>query len=104
MDRAIIVKAFNDYRDYLDNLHGVEIRAICTDTDFMLVQLGWTRSGQREYSVIAHFVIRDQKLWIEYNATEFLVDDLRKAGIHSDAIVLGFLPANRDQFVEYAPV
>lgn len=94
MDITPITHVFHAYRDYLDNLYGIEVRAICTPTDFLLVQLGWTRERQREYSIVAHIVIRDNKVWVEYNSAEFLVRELLEAGISPNDIILGFLPAN----------
>lgn len=103
MDHERIAAVFKAYRDYLDNLHGVEIRAICTDTDFLLVQVGWTRYGHHEYSLIAHYILRDERLWVEYDVTQYLVADLRQAGISDAVIVYGVAPASRALFAPYEP-
>ncbi len=59
---------------------------------YQVVTLGWDKNSF-VYSPILHFDIKDEKIWIQQNWTDVMVDDeLVKMGVDKNDIVLGFLP------------
>ena len=67
-----------------------EAIAVCdpkTD-NYLLVTTGWTPS-QRIHSILAHFRIIDEHIYIEWSGIEELIEDLIEQGIPQSA----FLPA-----------
>lgn len=52
--------------------------------------LGWER-GQRVYCPVFHLDIKDGKIWVQEDATDFdLVGELERRGVPRTDIVLGF--------------
>ena len=59
---------------------------------YQVVTLGWDKNSF-VYSPILHFDIKDEKIWIQQNWTDVMVDnELIKMGVDKNDIVLGFLP------------
>jgi hypothetical protein len=59
---------------------------------FQVVTLGWDKNSF-VYSPVLHFDIKNDKIWIQQNWTDILLDDeLIKRGVDKNDIVLGFLP------------
>lgn len=60
---------------------------------YLLLHLGWNNQ-QRIYSVVIHLEIREGKIWIQQNTTDFSVaEELLARGIIREDIVLGVKPA-----------
>lgn len=61
------------------------------------------RDESRAYGVTIHLDIIDGKIWIQRDGTEDgIVDDLLKAGVPKDHIVLGYRSPFVRQFTEFA--
>lgn len=60
---------------------------------YLLLHLGW-QGQQRIYSVVIHLEIREGKIWIQQNTTDFSVaEELLEQGVAREDIVLGLKPA-----------
>ena len=60
---------------------------------YLLLHLGWN-GQQRIYSVVIHLEVREGKVWIQQNTTDFSVaEELLKRGVAREDIVLGLKPA-----------
>lgn len=60
---------------------------------YLLLHLGWNNQ-QRIYGVVIHLELRDGKIWIQQNTTDFSVADLLLGrGIPKEDIILGLKPA-----------
>lgn len=67
----------------------VEAIAVCdfkTD-NYLLITSGWT-SNQRIHSILAHFRIIDQHIYVEWSGIEDLIEDLIDQGIPHSAFLL----------------
>ncbi|MBZ8183133.1 XisI protein [Oscillatoria salina] len=64
------------------------------ETDrYLLLHLGWNNQ-QRIYAVIIHLEVREGKVWIQQNTTDFsIAEELLERGIVREDIVLGLKPA-----------
>lgn len=59
---------------------------------FLLVDDGW-QNGMRVYGVLVHAEIRNDKIYIQRDGTEEgITDDLLRAGVQPQEIVLAFHP------------
>lgn len=69
---------------------------------YVLLEAGWDR-GLRVHGALIHIDIIDAKLWIQHDGTERgIADELVKAGVPKDRIVLGFRPPKLRPFTDYA--
>jgi hypothetical protein len=69
---------------------------------YLLVNVGWLRD-RRIHGDIVHIDIIDGKVWIQYDGTEDgIANDLVRAGIPKDRIVLGFQEPDVRQYTEFA--
>lgn len=60
---------------------------------YLLVALGWD-GDRRFYSCLFHLEIKNGKIWIQRNETDWLITpDLLKKGVAKEDIVLGLQPS-----------
>lgn len=73
-----------------------------TNGHYLLVTLGW--QGQtRIYNVVVHARLHQGKIWIEEDWTEDgITEELMRAGIPKEEIVLGFQPPNLRPYIDFA--
>jgi XisI protein len=65
---------------------------------YQAVTLGWDKNSFA-YSTVLHFDIKNDKIWIQQNWTDILLDDeLIKMGVDRSDIVLGFLPVYAPEY------
>ena len=73
---------------------GVETQVIIDDVGghYQLVRVGW--KGERwVYGCVMHLDIKDNKIWIQHNSTEILIDrQLIELGVSAQDILIGFIP------------
>jgi hypothetical protein len=90
--RSIVIDILNKYSRYKPSYGEIEIEQIFDiDRDrYQLVVVGW--NGQKRiYGTMMHLDIKDEKIWIQQNTTEFdLSDDLHQMGVPKQDIVIGF--------------
>lgn len=59
---------------------------------FLLIDLGW-KEHQRIYNCVIHLEIKEQKIWIQRNQTDFpIADVLISMGVATEDIILGLQP------------
>lgn len=69
---------------------------------YLLVNIGW-RDDRRIHGSLIHIDIINGKVWIQRDGTEHgIANDLVRAGIPKDQIVLGFRPPEVRPYTEYA--
>ena len=69
---------------------------------YQIVNVAW-EDNHRIYGCILHFDIKNGKIWLQYNGTEIdFAEELVKAGVPKQDIVVGFHSSFMRQFTEYA--
>ena len=69
---------------------------------YLVVSVGWQKV-KRVHGCLIHVDIIDGKIWIQRDGTEHgIANDLVKAGIPKDQIVLGFREPEVRQYTEFA--
>ena len=69
---------------------------------FELVRSGWD-GHRRVHTVVFHLDIIYGKIWVQYDATDRpITDELVRAGVPKEDIVLGFQPPERRHLGEFA--
>jgi hypothetical protein len=69
---------------------------------YLLMLVGWEK-GKRVHGCLTHMDIIDGKIWVQRDGTEDgMALDLVRAGIPKQSIVLGFQPAHRRPYTEFA--
>jgi vancomycin permeability regulator SanA len=69
---------------------------------YQLTYIGW-QEQKRIFSLILHFDIKDEKIWVQYNGTETAIAQvLIDKGVPASDIVLGFHSPFKRQFSGYA--
>lgn len=92
----IITKILTKYAN-IPYAHG-ELKdklVICPKQDYLLITLGW-EGDKRTHDCILHLEIIDRQVVVQYDGIEDgIANELIEAGIPSNQIVLGFMPANK---------
>lgn len=71
--------------------------------NYLWFRFGWS-GKQHIQHIIIYISIKNQKIWVEADATNFnVVDELLAAGIPKTDIVLGFHPPAKRPLTEFAP-
>ncbi len=69
---------------------------------YHLGEIGW-EANQRIDTILIHIDIIDGNVWLQYNGTDLRVaEELVRAGIPRNHIILGFQPPQLRQFTDYA--
>ncbi|NJL91368.1 MAG: XisI protein [Coleofasciculaceae cyanobacterium SM2_1_6] len=69
---------------------------------YQLVHVGW-RNDHRIYGCVVHLDIKDGKIWVQHNGTEFDISlMLAEMGIPKQNIVNGFHSSYMRQFTDFA--
>jgi hypothetical protein len=69
---------------------------------YQLMNVGW-KNQRRVYGCFLHIDIKDGKVWLQHNGTEFeITEELVKLGISKQDIVIGFHSPFKRQFTDYA--
>lgn len=104
--RRIIRDLITAYAKFVPARGDVQIETIFDETNdhYELMYAGWNGS-HRVHGSVLHLDIRNEKVWIQYDGTEEgVAEELVKAGIPRDRIVLAFKPPEVRKFTDYAPV
>lgn len=74
----------------------------CENDRYLIVSVGW-QDVRRVHGVLIHIDIINGKIWIQRDGTEYgIANDLVKAGIPKDRIVLGFHAPDVRQYTDFA--
>jgi muramidase (phage lysozyme) len=92
--RRIIRQTICNSPYYVHGLKGTEIETqfICDEESgrYLLLNIGW-QGKTRVFSPVLYVCLKQDKIWIEEDWTENgITDDLLRAGVKNDEIVLGF--------------
>ncbi len=69
---------------------------------YQLVNVGWD-NDRWIYGCVLHMDIKNGKIWIQHNGTEIEVaEELVKAGVPEEDIVIGFHSPYKRKFTKYA--
>lgn len=102
--REVIEQVLTEYAR-IPYAHGeieTEIVFDCENDHYLLVNVGWF-GERRIHGDIVHIDIRDGKVWIQYDGTEDgIANELVKAGIPQEHIVLGFHQPDVRQYTNFA--
>jgi hypothetical protein len=93
------------------NVHGSsypDVDTICifdeASDNYLLLDIGWTEQG-RVRRTILHVRIKNDKIWIEEDWTEEgIANELLRAGVPKEDIVLAFQPPSLRPLTEFATV
>ncbi|MBE9143556.1 XisI protein [Planktothrix mougeotii] len=102
--QTIIYQVLNEYAQIPYSYGELERRFIMSEdkNSYLLITLGW-QGDQRVHGCLVHLEIKDDKIWIQRDGTEDgIADELVRAGIPKQQIVLGFQPLEIRPYTEYA--
>jgi hypothetical protein len=92
--RQIIESLLQDYASIKGSLTpGVKAQQVIDrlNNHYQLLRTGW-HNNRFVYTVLFHFDIVDEKVWIQQNNTDVLIaDELISRGIDKADIILGFI-------------
>jgi hypothetical protein len=101
---VLLLQVLRDLFDYMANgdlVNGVDkSMRLVIDKDsrnYQMLRVGWSQPAKgtpvREFGVIMHLSIENDKIWFQYNGTEFEVfDELEALGVAKSEMVIGFVP------------
>jgi hypothetical protein len=74
-----------------------------TENDhYQALYAGW-RNDQQIFSVVFHFDIIDNKIWVQRNISDYdIIGDIEQKGVPKSDIVLAFHAPSMRNFTEYA--
>jgi hypothetical protein len=71
--------------------------------NYQLMRIGWDEKQKREYGIIMHLSLKNGKIWLEYNGTQFNpFEDLEHRGVPKSDMVIGFQPEYNRELSGYA--
>src|SRR5438477_2986338 len=103
--RDVVKQVVVEWESYIRRArhNGVEIQRIFDDgnNNYLLMYVGWDKGRRVERSAL-HLRIKDDKIWIEADETDRgIADDLLRAGVPREDIVLGFQPPEMRALSEF---
>ena len=102
--RKIIRELIEEYAQYKPACGDVQIEIIFDESNdhYELIYAGWNRTYRIHGSVL-HIDIRHGKIWIQHDGTEDgIAEELVKAGISHERIVLAFKPPEIRPYTDFA--
>jgi hypothetical protein len=102
--RRIIRDLIHEYAKYTPARGDVQIEVILDEAQdhYELMYAGWN-GPYRIHGSVVHIDIRNDKVWIQYDGTEDgVAEELVRAGIPRDRIVLAFKPPEVRQYTGFA--
>lgn len=102
--RQIMQQLLREYAEIGSPDPDVETQIVFdTERDhYQLMNVGW-KNQRRVYGCFLHIDIKDGKVWLQHNGTEYEVaEQLANLGIPKQDIVIGFHSAFKRQFTDYA--
>lgn len=102
--RKIIRDLIQEYGQYQPARGDVQIEVIVDEANdhYELIYAGWN-GPYRIHGSVLHIDIRGEKIWIQHDGTEDgIAEELVKAGIPRDRIVLAFKPPEIRPHTDFA--
>ena len=109
MDQAtnyhrIVRRIMDEFANYLPHIEGLELEKVYDESQghYELLLVGW-EGHRRTHGIMLHLDIRDGKIWIQHDGTSAgVADDLLKAGVPKEKIVLAFHPPYKRPMTGFA--
>ncbi|MCL1467266.1 MULTISPECIES: XisI protein [Argonema] len=101
--RQYIQKLLSEYGNYQHCGANVEVQLIFdTERDhYQILDIGWD-GYDRIYNCVMHLDIKNEKIWIQRNATDIqIAQELVAMGVSKEDIILGLQPPYKRQYTEY---
>jgi hypothetical protein len=101
--RQIIKKILEEQASYKASTGEIDDYAICDEkTDnYLLINVGWHRSGRRQHGMPIHIRLKNEKVWLEWDGTDQeIAQQLIEAGIHEDDIVFPSFSGKSQTFAD----
>jgi hypothetical protein len=92
--RQIIERILGEHLELVPKEDQVETLSVCDTAGghYLLMEIGW-QPPRRIHSVVFHIRLKDGKIWIEQDWTEYgVARELLEAGVPPEVIELGFQP------------
>jgi hypothetical protein len=102
--RQQIQTILEQHRQIDPKFEGVETYTVFdTKNDhYQVMSVGW-QDGDRIYGCLIHVDIKDGKIWIQYDGTEYSVaNELMDLGVPSQSIVVAYHAPYARQYTEFA--
>lgn len=101
--RLIIQQLLQEYANFFkdDEIESELIFDLIKD-HYVMIDVGW-KNDRWIYGCILHFDLKNDKIWIQHNGTEFdVAEELVNKGVPKSDIVIGFHSPFKRQFTDYA--
>jgi hypothetical protein len=104
--RKIVRDLITEYSKFPPSVGDVQVETIFDEANdhYELMYAGW-HGYRRIHGSVIHLDIRDGRVWIQHDGTEDgVAEELVKAGIPREHIVLAFKPPEVRKLTDYAAV
>ncbi len=101
---AIVKRVLTEIAEYSPSTETLKTELVFNESQghYHLGEVGWD-GDERIDVVLIHIDIIEGRVWLQYNGTDLRVgEELVKAGIPRNQIVLGFQPPEVRQYTEFA--
>jgi XisI protein len=101
--RAIVKRILQEVAEITPSEENIRTELVCDENlgHYQLGQVGW-EGKRRVDDVFIHIDVRDGKVWLQHDGTNLrIADDLIRAGIPKEEIVLAFRHPSRRQDTEF---
>lgn len=105
--RTLIVELLTHYANAPAIVVGGDLleEQLILDTErdhYQILAIGW-ENGKRVYYPVFHLDIKNGKIWVQEDATDFdIVGEIERRGVSKDDIVLAFHPPYKRPYTGYA--
>jgi hypothetical protein len=102
--RAVVKRVLREVADMTPSEETIRTELVCDDAlgHYQLGQVGW-EGKRRVDEVFLHIDVWDGKVWLQHNGTDLrIAQDLVRAGIPKEHIILGFHHPSRRPDTEFA--
>jgi hypothetical protein len=102
--RAIVKRILQEVADMTPSERDIRTELVCDDAlgHYQLGQVGW-ENKRRVDDVFVHIDVINGKVWLQHDGTNLrIAEDLTRAGVPKEDIVLAFHHPSRRQDTEYA--
>ncbi|HSO00544.1 MAG TPA: XisI protein [Candidatus Nanopelagicales bacterium] len=102
--REIVQRLIEEYSRYRPSHGEIETEVVIdlTRDHYELLHVGWD-GPRRVHGTVLHVDIRGDKIWIQHDGTDRpLAEELLRAGVPREAIVLGFHPPEVRRHTDFA--
>jgi hypothetical protein len=99
--RQIIRELLNDHANSSDPNIECQIVLDTENDHYQIIDVGW-QDLHRIYACYIHLDIKDNKIWIQHNMTEFdIAQELVERGVPTSDIILGLHPPYKRPYTKY---